>query len=183
MTWFLSSLDIPDAALPEALEAGSLKNYNLRLLGYNPIDSICKTILWRSKYRTKWVHRASSPKWQQKASRINNCTCIFIYFYLDPSIWLIKTWRKYKSNHNDKIACPIVSVNLETRIFTHNYDIYLVLLSVHSSSASASSLEVPVKKKSSSLRSKSPSSSLPVSVNRSPIQYKVNHHHNNKKIS
>lgn len=41
---------------------------------------------------------------------------------------------------------------------------YLVLLSVHSSSAFASSLELPLRKKSSSLRSKSPSSSLPVSV-------------------
>lgn len=51
-------------------------------------------------------------------------------------------------------------------------DKYLVLLSVHSSSASASSLELPFRKKSSSLRSRSPSSSLPVSV-RNPRKYSM----------
>jgi hypothetical protein len=43
VTWFLSSLDIPDAALPEALEACSLKtNYNMHLLRYKPVSPYAK---------------------------------------------------------------------------------------------------------------------------------------------
>lgn len=70
---------------------------------------------------------------------------------INEALEYIENMQLSSSKINSKVVLPS----------KHNK--YLVLLSVHSSSAS-SSLELWDKKKSSSVKSKSPSSSLPVSV-------------------